>query len=135
VIVLRGAHIHRRVLKTGPPRTRGANGRPAGTGTVGSGEGPVVFEASDPNATVDVRGRRVCASAGTRKRFSVSTHRAPLSCANRCHRDGQLKFFGERVDLADTNAFADWLMPLLCACFGSLGHDRESRIYSTSNTL
>jgi Putative transposase/Transposase zinc-binding domain len=28
------------------------------------------------------------------------------------HRDGQLKFFGEHVDLADANAFADWLMPL-----------------------
>jgi hypothetical protein len=28
------------------------------------------------------------------------------------HRDGQLKFFGEHVDLADTEAFADWLMPL-----------------------
>ena len=28
------------------------------------------------------------------------------------HRDGQLKFFGEHVDLADTDAFADWLAPL-----------------------
>ena len=28
------------------------------------------------------------------------------------HRDGQLKFFGEHVDLADAEAFADWLMPL-----------------------
>jgi hypothetical protein len=28
------------------------------------------------------------------------------------HRDGQLKFFGEQVDLADAEAFADWLMPL-----------------------
>jgi hypothetical protein len=28
------------------------------------------------------------------------------------HRDGQLKFFGEHVDLADPMAFADWLMPL-----------------------
>jgi hypothetical protein len=28
------------------------------------------------------------------------------------HRDGQLKFFGEHVDLADATAFADWLMPL-----------------------
>ena len=28
------------------------------------------------------------------------------------HRDGQLKFFGEHVDLADADAFADWLMPL-----------------------
>jgi hypothetical protein len=28
------------------------------------------------------------------------------------HRDGQLKFFGEHVDLADAAAFADWLMPL-----------------------
>jgi hypothetical protein len=28
------------------------------------------------------------------------------------HRDGQLKFFGEQVDLADADAFADWLMPL-----------------------
>ena len=28
------------------------------------------------------------------------------------HRDGQLKFFGEHVDLADTAAFADWLTPL-----------------------
>jgi hypothetical protein len=30
----------------------------------------------------------------------------------RVHRDGQLKFFGEQVDLADAEAFADWLMPL-----------------------
>jgi len=28
------------------------------------------------------------------------------------HRHGQLKFFGEHVDLADAEAFADWLMPL-----------------------
>src|ERR1019366_6969416 len=28
------------------------------------------------------------------------------------HRDGQLKFFGEHVDLSDAAAFADWLMPL-----------------------
>jgi hypothetical protein len=28
------------------------------------------------------------------------------------HRDGQLKFFGEHIDLADADAFADWLMPL-----------------------
>ena len=28
------------------------------------------------------------------------------------HRDGQLKFFGEHLDLADAHAFADWLMPL-----------------------
>jgi hypothetical protein len=28
------------------------------------------------------------------------------------HRDGQLKFFGEHIDLADPDAFADWLMPL-----------------------
>jgi hypothetical protein len=28
------------------------------------------------------------------------------------HRDGQLKFFGDQVDLADAQAFADWLMPL-----------------------
>jgi hypothetical protein len=28
------------------------------------------------------------------------------------HRDGQLKFFGEHVDLSDATAFADWLMPL-----------------------
>jgi hypothetical protein len=28
------------------------------------------------------------------------------------HRNGQLKFFGEHVDLADPTAFADWLMPL-----------------------
>ena len=28
------------------------------------------------------------------------------------HRDGQLKFFGEHVDLADAEAFADWLTPL-----------------------
>jgi len=28
------------------------------------------------------------------------------------HRDGQLKFFGEHVDLADAAAFADWLAPL-----------------------
>jgi hypothetical protein len=30
----------------------------------------------------------------------------------RTHRDGRLKFFGEQVDLADAEAFADWLMPL-----------------------
>jgi hypothetical protein len=29
------------------------------------------------------------------------------------HRDGQLKFFGEHIDLADADAFADWLTPLL----------------------
>jgi hypothetical protein len=28
------------------------------------------------------------------------------------HRAGQLKFFGEHVDLADTEVFADWLTPL-----------------------
>jgi hypothetical protein len=28
------------------------------------------------------------------------------------HRDGQLKFFGEHVDLSDSEAFADWLSPL-----------------------
>jgi hypothetical protein len=28
------------------------------------------------------------------------------------HRHGQLKFFGEHVDLADADAFTDWLMPL-----------------------
>ena len=28
------------------------------------------------------------------------------------HREGELKFFGEHVDLADAEAFADWLMPL-----------------------
>jgi hypothetical protein len=28
------------------------------------------------------------------------------------HRDGQLQFFGDHVDLADAEAFADWLMPL-----------------------
>src|SRR5471030_3271263 len=28
------------------------------------------------------------------------------------HRDGQLKFFGEHVDLSDAAAFADWLMPM-----------------------
>src|SRR5271157_3668769 len=28
------------------------------------------------------------------------------------YRDGHLKFFGEHVDLADAEAFADWLMPL-----------------------
>ncbi len=28
------------------------------------------------------------------------------------HRDGQLKFFGDHLDLADADAFADWLMPL-----------------------
>jgi hypothetical protein len=31
------------------------------------------------------------------------------------HRDGQLKFFGEHIDLADPAAFADWLAPL-CQC-------------------
>jgi Putative transposase len=30
----------------------------------------------------------------------------------RLHRDGQLQFFGEHVDLADADAFADWLSPL-----------------------
>ncbi len=28
------------------------------------------------------------------------------------HRDGQLKFFGDHADLADSDAFPDWLMPL-----------------------
>jgi hypothetical protein len=28
------------------------------------------------------------------------------------HRDGQLKFFGEHIDLADADAFADWLAPM-----------------------
>ena len=28
------------------------------------------------------------------------------------HRDGQLRFFGKHMDLADADAFADWLMPL-----------------------
>ena len=28
------------------------------------------------------------------------------------HRDGQLKFFGEHIDLSDADAFADWLSPL-----------------------
>jgi len=28
------------------------------------------------------------------------------------YRDGHLKFFGEHIDLADAEAFADWLMPL-----------------------
>jgi hypothetical protein len=28
------------------------------------------------------------------------------------HREGQLKFFGEHIDLADTEVFADWLTPL-----------------------
>jgi hypothetical protein len=28
------------------------------------------------------------------------------------HRDGKLKFFGDHLDLADPQAFADWLMPL-----------------------
>jgi hypothetical protein len=28
------------------------------------------------------------------------------------HRDGQLKFFGEQLDLADAKLFADWLTPL-----------------------
>jgi hypothetical protein len=28
------------------------------------------------------------------------------------HRAGQLKFFGEHIDLADADAFADWLAPL-----------------------
>ena len=30
----------------------------------------------------------------------------------RLHCEGQLKFFGEHVDLADTEVFADWLAPL-----------------------
>ena len=30
----------------------------------------------------------------------------------RAHRDGQLKFFGEHLDLADADAFADWLAPM-----------------------
>jgi hypothetical protein len=28
------------------------------------------------------------------------------------HREGQLKFFGEHIDLSDADAFADWLAPL-----------------------
>src|SRR5271170_6690019 len=28
------------------------------------------------------------------------------------YRGGQLKFYGEHIDLADANAFADWLVPL-----------------------
>ena len=28
------------------------------------------------------------------------------------YRDGPLKFFGDHVDLADAETFADWLMPL-----------------------
>jgi Putative transposase len=28
------------------------------------------------------------------------------------HRAGQLKFFGEHIDLSDADAFADWLTPL-----------------------
>jgi len=28
------------------------------------------------------------------------------------HRNGQLKFFGEQLDLADADAFADWLAPM-----------------------
>ena len=30
----------------------------------------------------------------------------------RAHRDGQLNFFGEHLDLADADAFADWLAPM-----------------------
>ena len=42
-----------------------------------------------------------------RRRFLEELHNA--------HRGGQLKFFGEHVDLADAAAFADWLAPLrLC---------------------
>jgi hypothetical protein len=32
-------------------------------------------------------------------------------CQN-AHRDGRLKFFGEHIDLADADTFADWLPPL-----------------------
>jgi hypothetical protein len=39
-----------------------------------------------------------------RRRFLEELHNA--------HRDGQLKFFGEHVDLSDSEAFADWLSPL-----------------------
>jgi hypothetical protein len=28
------------------------------------------------------------------------------------HRNGQLKFFGEHIDLSDADTFADWLAPL-----------------------
>jgi hypothetical protein len=56
-----GRLIHIDVLGPYSDRAAGAeiefliDGTPAGTVTVGSGSGPVVFEASDPNATVDVR--------------------------------------------------------------------------------
>lgn len=39
-----------------------------------------------------------------RRRFLEELHKL--------HRDGQLQFFGDYVDLADAEAFADWLMPL-----------------------
>jgi hypothetical protein len=35
-----------------------------------------------------------------------------LSELQRLHREGQLQFFGEHLDLADADAFADWLTPL-----------------------
>ncbi len=56
-----GRVIHIEVLGPRLDRAAGAeiefliDGTPAGSVTVGSGEGPVVLEASDPNATVDVR--------------------------------------------------------------------------------
>ena len=42
------------------------------------------------------------------------------------HRDGQLKFFGEHLDLADPDAFADWLAPMRrCERPSALGRRRS----------
>jgi hypothetical protein len=35
-----------------------------------------------------------------------------IAAMERRHRDGQLRFFGEHADLADPQAFAEWLAPL-----------------------
>jgi len=35
-----------------------------------------------------------------------------LEDLEKLHRDGQLKFFGEHLDLADTEAFSNWLAPM-----------------------
>jgi hypothetical protein len=52
------------------------------------------------------------ASRGSSSRYGRLFRRRFLEELQIAHRDGQLKFFGEHVDLADPVAFADWLMPL-----------------------
>ena len=59
--------------------------------------------------------RWVPASRGSSSRCAYSrgcSAGASSKSSQNVHRDGQLKFFGEHVDLADAEAFADWLMPL-----------------------